>query len=392
MTTHHPSHSAVQVVGGSAAGLYTAYLLARAGLGVTVLEQAERLAPMPRTLIVTSRMRDLLGPHAEASVRNEIRRFELFADGRVAEVQLRRPDLIIERSRLIHTLAEQAQCAGARIQLGWRFQGLEANGRSLLVRVQTNGSAEALPARTVIGADGAFSRVAEAAGWPRQQTVPLIQALVRLPENMAADTVRVWFVPEETPYFYWLIPESDTRGALGVIGPEGKDSGRQTLDRLENFLQRHHLTPLSYQAARIPLYTGWVPVRRQMGSGEVYLVGDAAAQVKVTTVGGIVTGFRGAAGVAEAILNGGRSRALRALRRELDLHLLIRKALHGFTQQDYCRLLDGLNGATRTTLSTYTRDEAGKILWNLCRHQPRLLLWGLRALLANGSFPARNGS
>lgn len=392
MSALNPSHAAVQVVGGSAAGLYTAYLLARAGVAVTVLEQAERLAPTPRTLIVTSRMRDLLGPHAEASVLNEIRRFELYADGRVAEVQLRRPDLIIERSRLIHTLAEQAQRAGARIQLGWRFRGLEANGRGLLVHAQNNGSVEALPARTVIGADGAFSRVAEAAGWPRQQTVPLIQAIVRLPENLAADTVRVWFIPEETPYFYWLIPESDTQAALGVIGPEGKDSGRQTLDRLENFLLRHHLVPLSYQAARIPLYTGWVPVRRQMGEGDIYLVGDAAAQVKVTTVGGIVTGFRGAAGVAEAILNGGHSRELRALRRELDLHLLIRKALHGFTQEDYRRLLDGLNGATRTTLSTYTRDEAGKILWNLCRRQPRFLLWGLRALLSNGSFPLRNGS
>ncbi len=391
MTTHLSSHSAVQVIGGSAAGFYSAYLLARAGLPVTVLEQSERLTPMPRTLIVTSRMRDILGPPAEASIVNEVRRFELFANGRVADIHLRRPDLIVERSRLIHSLAEQAQRAGARIRFGRRFQALEANGRGLLVRAQNNGRVEELPARIVVGADGAFSRVAEAAGWPRQQTVPLIQAIVRLPANMGADTVRVWFVPEDTPYFYWLIPESKTQAALGVIGPEGKGSGRQTRERLEIFLRRHNLAPLSYQAARIPLYTGWVPVRRQVGNGDVYLVGDAAGQVKVTTVGGIVTGFRGAAGVAEAILNGGHSRELRALRRELDLHLLIRKALHGFTQKDYSRLLDGLNGATRTTLSVYTRDEAGKVLWNLCRRQPRFLLWGLRALLANGSFPQRNG-
>ncbi|MCL6565090.1 MAG: NAD(P)/FAD-dependent oxidoreductase [Acidobacteriia bacterium] len=393
MGAEHASRS-VHIVGGSAAGFYAAYLLARAGMSVTVLEQAERLEPMPRTLIVTSRMRDLLDTALRDTsvVVNEIRRFELYADGRVAEVSLSRPDLIVERSRLIRSLAEQAQHAGARIALGRRFLGLEPDGRGLLLHAQNNGHVEQQQTRVVVGADGAFSRVAEAAGWPRPQTVPLIQAVVHLPRDLSPDTVRVWFVPEDTPYFYWLIPESESHGVLGLIGPEGKYRGQQTRNCLEQFLQRRRLHPLSYQAARIPVYTGWVPVRRRLGEADVYLVGDAAAQVKVTTVGGLVTGFRGAAGVAEAILNGGRSRQLRALRRELDLHLLIRRALHRFTQNDYARLLDALNEATRAALGLYTRDEAGKLLWSLCRRQPRLLLWGLRALLANGSFPQRQGS
>jgi hypothetical protein len=60
--------------------------------------------------------------------------------------------------------------------------------------------------------------VARAAGWAPLETVSLAQAIVPLPKDMAPDTVRVWFVPQDTPYFYWLIPESSTRGALGVIG------------------------------------------------------------------------------------------------------------------------------------------------------------------------------
>ena len=83
-------------------------------------------------------------------------------------------------------------------------------------------------------------------------------------------------------------------------------------------------------------------------------MGDAAAQVKVSTVGGIVTGFRGALGVAEAILNGGASRELRSLRRELDFHLLLRRSLHGFQQSDYSYLVDLLNnpaqGITRSNV------------------------------------------
>jgi len=49
------------------------------------------------------------------------------------------------------------------------------------------------------------------------ETVPLVQAIVRLPKDCPPDTTRVWFVPDDTPYFYWLIPESAERGALGVI-------------------------------------------------------------------------------------------------------------------------------------------------------------------------------
>ena len=116
----------------------------------------------------------------------------------------------------------------------------------------------------------------------------------------------------------------------------------------------------------------------------MYVVGDAAGQVKVTTVGGIVTGFRGALGVAEAILYGGASAELRSLRRELNLHLLLRRSLHDFQQSDYSQLVDLLNAPAIQSLGDYSRDEAWKILWRVCLKQPRLLLMGLRGLLTRG--------
>src|SRR5438128_2081437 len=177
----------VAVIGASAAGLFAAYLLARKGVDVRVFEQAERLDPPPRTLIVTSRMRDVLGRLGERAIVHEIRRFELCTDGRVGTIHLERPDLVVERSLLVRELAGQAEAAGA-----------------------------------VFGADGAFSAVARTAGWPRLTTVPVVQAVVRLPADLPPDTTRIWFVPEDTPYFYWLIPESPTRGVLGLIGGDSQ--------------------------------------------------------------------------------------------------------------------------------------------------------------------------
>ena len=377
----------VAVVGGSSAGFFAAYLLARCGLDVQVLERSENLDPAARTLIVTHRMRSLLGRFAEDCVVNEIRQFELFTDGRSASISLSQPDLVIERAALIRGLALQTRRAGAKLLLGKRFKSLSATGQNLELEVErcADGGAETVQADTVVGSDGAASNVARSAGWPRQETVPLIQAIVPLPKDMSPDTVRVWFVPQDTPYFYWLIPESPARGALGLIGEAGPEARRQ----LENFLEKRKLEPIEFQGARIPVYTGWVPVERRVGAGRVYLVGDAAGQVKVTTVGGIVTGFRGAAGVAEAILNGGASRELRALRRELDLHLLLRKAMHHFTQADYSRLVDLLNAPTRRSLSRYSRDEAFRVLWRICLSQPRLLLMGLRGLITRGRLFGR---
>ena len=380
----------VAVIGGSASGFFTASLLARSGCSVDVLERSEQLDPTPRTLIVTSHMRTLLGEVGERAIVNEIRKFELFTDGRAAHVTLKRPDLIIERSQLIRDLAEQAQQHGARVSFGSRFVSLQSNGTGLRVGFERSGGAQTseLHADVVVGADGALSRVGQAAGWPRQPTVPLVQAIVRTPKDMSPDTVRVWFIPDDTPYFYWLIPESSERAVLGLIGEDGQETHRC----LERFMEKRGFTSLGFQGARIPVYDKWTPVERRVGAGRVFLVGDAAGQVKVSTVGGIVTGFRGALGVSEAILNGGESRELRSLRRELDLHLLVRKTIHQFKQTDYSRLVDLLNVSTRRSLSQYSRDQAARVLWHITLNQPRLLLLGLRGLLSGGSILPKSRS
>ena len=367
----------VIVVGGSAAGLYTAAAVARGGRQVRVLESKPQFEPEARTLIVTDHFRSQLGASAEKSIVNEIRRFELFTDGRSAQVALKKPDLIIERSQLIPALAEEARQAGANLSFDTRFLGLSPNARGIRMAVESGGIREELHADSVVGADGATSRVARASGWPPVETVPLMQAIVRLPKDCPVDTTRVWFVPDDTPYFYWLVPESPERGALGIIGEDGRD----TKKCIERFLEKKNMEPLEWQGARIPVYKRWIPVRRQVGTGEVYLVGDAAAQVKVSTVGGIVTGFRGALGVAQALLKNGKSSELTALRRELRTHWLIRRTLHHFQQKDYSELVDLLDGSIRASLGEINRDESTRLLWNVIRRQPRLVLLGLRGLL-----------
>ena len=159
----------------------------------------------------------MLGPIYQNALVNVIRRFELYADGRVAEISLKQPDLVIERSKLLNELEAQAKQSGVEILTNQRFLDLKPNGKQLAFSIANNGNGTPVEqyAHILVGADGTFSRVAKSGGWPKPTTVLLIQAVVNLPKGMSSDCTRVWFMPEFTPYFFWLIPYSSTHGVLG---------------------------------------------------------------------------------------------------------------------------------------------------------------------------------
>lgn len=254
-------------------------------------------------------------------------------------------------------------------------------GDRLQFRISRNGDSVYETADILVGADGASSKVGQSTGWRPLVTVPLVQTEVDLPWDQSPDTTRVWFLPHETEYFFWLIPHSATSGVLGLIGRTGTDAS-DALATLMRFMAQKGLVPCAdLQQSLIPVYQNWIPPYRRLNNGEVYLVGDAAAHVKVSTVGGIVTGFQGATGVCEAILNGGQSKGLIRLRRELDRHRLVRQMLNHFTQAEYSRLLDFLGSSTKRSLARITRDECGRLLRDILLKDPRFLTLGFMSLL-----------
>lgn len=376
-----PSRTAdVVIVGGSAAGLFVAYLVAREGVKVRVFDASDPFRATDRTLIVTSRLTDVLGFVPGEAIVNRITRFELFSPRRTASVRMEDPDLVVERAKVIQLLAERALSAGAEIFSGHQFLGLApgAQGPTVTIRDTKRDRVESVRASVLVGADGGFSRVARTAERDGHRTAPLLQGIVRLPRGTPADVARVWFDPSTTPYFYWLVPESPDVAAVGLISPEG----RSIRAHLDHFLSRQKLEPLEIQAARVPLHAGAFRLWRRVAGCDIYLVGDAAGQVKVTTVGGLVTGLRGAKAVASAILErGDYRRGLGSLRRELRLHLWIRSVLNRFGGEDYDELLGLLNPSTTELLGVRSRDDLASTFVRLLVTQPRLLSLGARVLL-----------
>lgn len=368
--------SEVNIIGGSAAGLFAGYLLAREGKEVRLFDANDVLNVHSRTLITTPRLSDVLGFYPEEAVVNEIDRIDLYSPTRHVSIPMKEPDLVVERSAVLRMLARMALDAGVEIRGHCRFQELKPTktGVEVTIRDGLRDRTEKFVTKTLIGADGMHSRVAHNTIGNGRLTTPILQAIVQLPQGMRTGTTAVWFEPDDTPYFYWSIPHSSSHAAVGFIAEEGRDARA----KLGNFLDRQGFTAVDMQSARIPSYDHFIRPWRRLAGCDVYLIGDAAAQVKVTTVGGLVTGLRGARAAAEAILRG-RSylRELRPVRCELSLHLLIRAAMHRFRGKDYDRLLALMNERMIEILGAHNRDHAAKIVWRMLLAQPRLLGFGV---------------
>ena len=391
-STHRKS---IAVVGASTAGLFAAALLAEKGLSVRVYEANGSFNALPRTLIVTSRLSQVLGFVPTEAIVNQVHHIELISRGASARITLRKPDLIIERESLVRLLAERAQRAGVEMVSGQRFVGFDSAAAGMRKCVNnrlnkwwtseqydfvdaTSDYQREEPADLVIGADGVRSQVAQAAAPKQRDSVALLQALVALPPNADPHTVRVWFERGDTRFFYWLIPESKERAAVGLIGEEAAEAE----ERLARFLGAQGFEPLEYQAAPVAVHRFSSRPWAEVGGSRVLLVGDAAGQVKMTTVGGAVAGLRGARAAVDAVLGRNSYRQeLRELKRELDVQLLMRSILDRFTDADYDTLLHSLNRRIKDILETRNRDEMVRAFWSLPFAQPRLLSLALGVLL-----------
>ena len=383
----------VIIIGASTAGLHAARLLAEQGSRVAVYERRPDHNTERRTLIVTRALRKALGEIPEKATLHRIKTMGVASSQKEITVHLQDPDPIVERAALTDLLTQNAVKAGAQIFYGRRFKGFSeistGHGKNAIdvsfryskvdhsKKKGTQQIERALATQAIIGADGVLSDVAVASDIARPPAVPLIQAECPLPSNWNPDECKVWFDLDKTKYFYWLIPESSSVCVAGLIG----EKGLPVRLLLDDFLDRMGLEPSAWQSSQGALHHPRLKPWSSIGDVPVYLIGDAAGQVKVTTVGGTVTGFEGAEAACHAILNGtSYRRELRILKRELDLHWWIRWALEGLDNKGFDKLIRAISKGSQSFLSKYDRDSMVPVFWKLLFVEPGLVPIGIRCL------------
>jgi digeranylgeranylglycerophospholipid reductase len=315
----------IAVIGAGPAGCHYASLVKDRDVHIFE-DHAEVGTPVSCTGILTDSVRRVIGDGIpEDLVVSRIRKFKLVAPGgKSLYVDLDKVNMILDRAGFDRFLLSRAIANGATLHREERFTGYERRGSSFRV-LTTRGSYEA---EMIVGADGPFSAVARAADlYGRRAFVMGWQARCEYP-GLETGVTEIRLTLGE---FSWIVPESVRIARVGVIGPDTPDLRRD----YETLLGAAHV--LEDQSGMIPVYDRRQRLRKP---GErVFLIGDAATQVKATTYGGIIYGLLAAQYLAEDP-EGYEQRMNAKLGRDLWLSLRMREFMNAMTEEQADELVE----------------------------------------------------
>ena len=354
----------ITIVGAGPAGSYLGYLLAKQGKKVTILEEHETVGkPVQCTGIVTHSIENFFRLKKEVIAK---RLDKVIVVSKNNKIEVNVDEIVTWRDRFDQFVAGMAEKEGAEILLNHHF--VDFNGKnSIKVKDKKNNRITEIKTDIVVGADGPYSSVAKSADMDSNSRNYIgMQAKVRL--SMDTTAFETHFGSGFPNFFGWCVPESEDTVRLGIGCFENAQ------EHFYRFLKNRtgKKDVLCWESGLIPLYNP----KKQLQKDNVYLIGDAAAQVKATTGGGIIPSLKAAQTLCDCIVN--KKNYNREFRRqsgrELLLHLRIRKALNKFSDKDYDKLLRLMSQEkVRKILKKYDRDTPIPLVTNLLLKEPRFL-------------------
>jgi geranylgeranyl reductase family protein len=360
----------ITIIGTGPAGSYTAYLLAKAGKDVTLIEEHDTIgSPVQCTGIVTHSIEKFFKLPKDV-VANRCSKVVVVSKNKSITANV--DEIVMWRNRFDQFVADMAEKAGAKILTGTKFISLSKN--SIAVKGKSSGKIKEMKTDTIIGADGPSSPVARAANIPHNNRFYIgMQAKVKL--KMPADEFETHFGGDFPEFFGWVVPESEDTVRLGL----GAVHNAQPLfyKFLEKMTGKREI--LCWESGIIPIYNP----QQQLQRGNVYLIGDAATQVKATTGGGIIPSLKAAHTLTDCIINKKNYHTHFKIEsgKELWLHLKLRMFLNKFKDEDYDKLLKLMSKENvQRILKKYDRDTPIPLLLNLAIKEPRFFSFAAVAL------------
>jgi geranylgeranyl reductase family protein len=299
----------VAVIGGGPGGLHAAILLARAGFGVSLFEEHDRIGePVHCTGVLAD---DAFGEFElpRASILNTLSTAR-FVSPSGLQVSYTTPQIeahVVDRRTLDQNIADRAVDAGVRLRSGRRVRSLEPTDRGM--RLEFDGAAP-VEARSVVLACGASYGLQRRFGLGLPP-VSLNSAQLELPARRGGD-VEVYFGGEVAPGgFAWTVPVQRAAGAFVRVGLmcEGDAAMyfQQFVDRVARSWGTDATSIVTPRRRFLPLS----PLPRTFAD-RLLVVGDAAGLVKPTTGGGIYYSLVSATLAADTLIPALRDDALDA--------------------------------------------------------------------------------
>ena len=357
----------IVIVGAGPVGCFLGGLLAKAGKEVAIYEEHSKIGePVQCTGIITKEIEKIIKLDKSFLV-NSVDKVRVYS--KRAKVEAPVNDIVIDRTKFDRYLAKKAKENGAKIYLNHKFIGIR--GGSAVFADKKN-KIKKVEAEVIIGADGPLSEVAKANDMFKGRKFYFgMQARVR--RNFDVKVYETYFGSIAPGFFAWILPESSKIARIGIAAK------KETKELFKRFLDIKKIDKkkiIDYQAGLIPIFNKSIEVKK----GNVYLVGDAAGQVKATTGGGLVPGMKAAKILADCLIyEKDYEKELKKLKRELWIHLRLRKGLDNFSNNEYDGLIKKIGSdKLKKVLNRVNRDNPKNLVFQAIKAKPNLLKYSIK--------------
>ncbi|MEO0465008.1 MAG: geranylgeranyl diphosphate reductase [Pseudomonadota bacterium] len=318
------------VVGGGPAGATAAQALAEQNHTVLLINKPGRIKPcggaIPPRLV-----RDFDIPESQIVAHANTARM-VSPKGRIVDMPINGGSVaMVDREHFDEWLRQRAAQSGAE-RLDGEYVGLErdADGSAIVLCRPAGADRKSSPLRlatkTLIGADGARSRIAaEEVGGAQPKSVFAYHEIVRSPEApdpevFAGSRCEIRYEGRLSPDFYaWIFPHGDTT-SVGVGSAQKGFSLRHAVSSLRDEADLATAETVRTEGAPIPLK----PMKKWDNGKDVMLAGDAAGCVAPASGEGIYYAMLGgqvaAEGVHELLVTGDAKALARARKRYMSEH------------------------------------------------------------------------
>lgn len=285
------------IVGGGPVAAHVASKLAGAGFSTLVVEEHSRVGkPVQCAGLVTTKLQKLI--NIESCIVNSVNGAHIFSP-RLHELVLYSSEpkaYVIDRAKFDQLLMNKAEAAGAQLMLGTKVVDANRidtkNNRSKMeIMTKTRKGSQRIRTGLLIGADGANSKIRNRFGF--EQPWLMLKGIGREFKfsSIPQDFVQIFSGNEIAPgFFAWVIPAGETV-RIGLCVADGNGKLVDYFNNFQKFCKKSGLIP---DVKPVQSITGSIPlgILDSTTADNIMLVGDAAAQVKPTSGGGIYPGLK----------------------------------------------------------------------------------------------------
>jgi len=350
----------IAVIGAGPAGCHYASLVNQ---DVTLFEEHKKIGiPVSCTGIVTDSIKRVLDIPKELIV-SKINTFRIVSPSKkFIDINLDKENTVMDRAKFDQFLLQKALDNGAKLKINTKFIGYKEKDGKLIIKTN-KGNYEA---NILVGADGPKSSVAKFSNlYGKREFLEGLQARVKYKGTPGVTEIRLGLGE-----FAWIVPEDENIARVGVIGRNVKNDYKTLLNDCKI---------IEDQSGLVPLYNPKQKLRKK----NIFLIGDAATQIKATTYGGIIYGLLAGKYLAEnpdtyeSVFNA-------KLGKDLWMSLKMREAMNKMNEKQYNELITIFNKENnKKIIAEYDRDFPTKFIVQLLMKETKLWKLGFSVVAKN---------